>query len=85
MPNKNDLTAIKVNNRETLKGINRVEPNPIIKLAWRKPKPVLEKQSELVGLRFTKEEYMILKEMAGLVPVATYLKNAIMTNTTIFK
>ena len=37
--------------------------------------PEAEKQTELVGLRFTKSELAAIKEQAGLVPVATYLKN----------
>lgn len=35
----------------------------------------MEKQSEIVGLRFTKSELAKIKEKAGLVPVATFLKH----------
>ena len=36
--------------------------------------PEAEKQTELVGLRFTKSELEAIKKRAGLVPVATFLK-----------
>lgn len=36
---------------------------------------MMEKQSEIVGLRFTKSELAEIKKKAGLVPVATYLKD----------
>ncbi len=39
----------------------------------------MEKQSEIVGLRFTKSELAEIKEKAGLIPVATYLKNIFLT------
>lgn len=45
----------------------------------------MEKQSEIVGLRFTKSELAQIKGKAGLVPVATYLKNLLVTETDVFK
>ncbi len=35
----------------------------------------MEKQSEIVGLRFTKSELSKIKKEAGLVPIATFLKH----------
>ena len=45
----------------------------------------MEKQSEIVGLRFTKSELTQIKEKAELVPVASFLKNKINTETSLFK
>ncbi len=72
MPKKNDLSALKVSNKNTL---TNLEQRTIKQPAGRKPKPTNEKQSELVWLRFTPSEYAEIKKKAGLVPVATYLKN----------
>jgi hypothetical protein len=55
------------------------EPPSTLNKAWRKPLPEAEKQTELVGLRFTKTELEAIKKQAGLVPVATYLKHQIKT------
>jgi hypothetical protein len=52
--------------------------------AWRKPKPTALKQSELIGLRFTLSELEMIKEKAWLIPVATYLKDLLAKQTTIF-
>ena len=41
----------------------------------------MEKQSEIVGLRFTKSELAQIKKVAGLIPVATFLKNLLVTET----
>ena len=51
---------------------------------WRKPKPKAEKQSELIGLRFTLSEYEQIKTRAGLIPIATYLKD-ILGKTEVFE
>lgn len=37
----------------------------------------MEKQSEIVGLRFTKSELAKMKKQAGLVPLATFIKDKI--------
>ena len=50
----------------------------------RKAKPVEEKQSEMIGLRFTRSELCHIKQKAGLVPIATYLKNDLYTKTDLF-
>lgn len=42
--------------------------------AGRKPKPVNEKQSEPITLKFTPSEFQIISEMSGDVANATFLK-----------
>ena len=85
MPSKNDLSQLKVISKNTLQNIKNTEISAIKGSAWRKPKPLAEKQSEMIGLRFTKQEYQLIKDKAGLVPIATYLKNALFTQTDIFR
>jgi len=77
MNNKNDLSAIKVQPKNTLANLAAT------KMSWRKSKPIAEKQSELVGLRFTPSELAKIKEKAGLVPVATFLKNELVEKSDI--
>ena len=69
MTNKNNLAALKIQPKNTL--ANLAAP----KASWRKCKSIDEKQSELVGLRFTPSELLKIKKKAGLIPIATYLKN----------
>ena len=45
----------------------------------------MEKQSEIVRLRFTKSELAKIKKKTGLVPVATYMKNVLVTETSLIK
>jgi len=84
MPSKNDLSAIKIQPKNTLVEVKNSLQNTAPVKAWRKPKPVALKQSELIGLRFTLSEVEMIKEKAWLIPVATYLKNLLAKNTTIF-
>ncbi len=49
----------------------------------KKPKPVTEKQSELIGLRFTISELEQIKAKAWLIPIATFIKNELQTKTDI--
>ena len=85
MPSKNDLSQLKVRAKNTLQNIKNTEIPTAKGSAWRKPKHLAEKQSEMIGLRFTKQEHQLIKDKAGLVPIATYLKNALFTQTDIFK
>ena len=48
-------------------------------------KPPKEKNKNLVGLSFTDSELAHLKEVAGLVPLATYVKHRLKTDTDIFQ
>ena len=83
MVNKNDLSALKAEPKNTLANIkkNTIEQAK----AWRKPKPISEKQSEKVTLKFTIGEMEIIKEKAWLVPIATYLKAMLKNQTSVFK
>ena len=85
MPSKNDLSNLKVESKNSLVEAQEELNNKQASKAWRKPKPIMEKQSEIVGLRFTKSELAEIKERAGLIPVATYLKNKLIKKTWIFK
>ena len=85
MPSKNDLSVLKTQSKNTLVEVknNAKEITPV--KAWRKPKPVAQKQSELIGLRFTLGEIELIKQKAWLIPVATYLKDLLAKQTTIFE
>ena len=84
MPGKNDVSVWKVKSKNTLINLEKSSTNQNSP-AWRKPKPKAEKQSELIGLRFTLGEYEQIKANSGLVPIATYLKDALFNQTDIFK
>ncbi|MBE0371646.1 hypothetical protein PFLA_a2430 [Pseudoalteromonas flavipulchra NCIMB 2033 = ATCC BAA-314] len=56
-----------------------------VKTSGRTAKPAAEKQSELVGLRFTPSELAIIKKKAGLVPVATFIKNEVVEKTSLLR
>lgn len=84
MPSKNDLSVLKIQPKNTLVNIKNHIDNSMPAKAWRKPKPVALKQSELIGLRFTLREVEMIKEKAWLIPVATYLKDLLAKQTTIF-
>ena len=76
MPQKNDLTAIKAINKNTLKTEatkNNLSSEKPAK-AGRKPKPIAEKESETVVLKLTQQEFKHLKGKAGLVPLGTFVK-----------
>lgn len=83
MPSKNDLSNLKVDTKNSLIAAHKVQAKLLVGSAWRKAKPVAEKQSELVGLRFTPSELDIIKAKAGLIPVATYIKDALNKQTDI--
>ncbi|MEC4090902.1 hypothetical protein [Pseudoalteromonas rubra] len=79
MSQKNSLTNIKLSNKNTLSNLIH-KPSPV-KTSGRTAKPAAEKQSELVGLRFTPSELAVVKQKAGLVPVATFIKNELIEKT----
>lgn len=85
MANKNDLSGLKIKPKNTLLNLQTTARSVNTQAtAGRKPKPVTEKQSELIGLRFTPSELEHIKLQAGLVPVATYLKNELITKAGLF-
>ena len=81
MPSKNDLSSLKVQSKNSLieaqEELNKKQTSTV----WRKAKPIMEKQSEIVGLRFTKSELAEIKKKAGLIPLATYLKHQLCNKT----
>ncbi|MEK0160808.1 hypothetical protein WLQ65_16950 [Pseudoalteromonas piscicida] len=79
MNQKNSLTSIKLSNKNTLS--NLMHQQSSVKTSGRTAKPAAEKQSELVGLRFTPSELAVIKKKAGLVPVATFIKNELLNKT----
>ena len=85
MPRKNDLSAIKVQPKNTLTPqteIPSVPSAPLLPKAkgGRKKTPE-EKESELVGLKFTPSEKAKISQKAGRVPLATYIKDLIRSKT----
>ncbi len=85
MPNKNDLSALKVTPKNSLVEARKQQaiasiPTPV----WRKPKPKQEKQSEVIGLRFTPSEKAHIEKLAGLIPIATFLKDKLEKETNLF-
>jgi len=78
MPNKNNLSSIKLESKNTLKVSDKNN-----KKIWRPTKPLQEKCSESVALKFTPSEMAALKKLAGLVPLATLLKDVLKNETTL--
>ena len=78
MANKNSLEKVKFGSKkEASKPIleNQIKVKDLThKKPGRKPKPVNEKESEAVPLKFTKSEIAKLKDLAGGIPLATFLK-----------
>lgn len=73
MPSKNDLSALKVQSKSTLKNVRA----PI-------QHTEKEKLTEIAWVRFTRSEYEAVKAKAGLVPVATYLRHLLLEHTDLF-
>ena len=67
MPSKNSLESINIEQGTTLMNTHHT--------VWRPPKPAEEKCSEAVLLKFKPSEIKAIREQAGLVPLATYLKS----------
>lgn len=84
MLSKNDLSALKIQHKNTLQNIQKENLTNKPK-SWPKPKPIEAIQSKIIGLRFTEQQYEQIKQKAGLIAHATYLKNALFTQTDIFK
>ena len=85
MPNKNDLSSLKVQSKNLLAEAQKELNSKQIYAAWRKPKPINKKQFEILGLRFTKSEFTEIKKKAGLLSVAPFLKNIFETETGLLK
>jgi len=89
MPSKNDLSALKARPRGTLQAVPKstnIETLPVEKKrVGRRPKPASEKESFTLPLKLTEAEGAILKEKAGMVPLATFVKAFIRENTELLK
>lgn len=81
MPNKNDLTAIKLKNKNALQKADLNIVSPSKAKVGRKPKALDERESETVVLKLTTQELEYLKEKAGLVPLGTFLKHHLRNKT----
>lgn len=79
MPGKNDLSSLKVKTEWKLPS----QSNELSQTG-RKPMSPQERKTEVIGLRFTPWEFEQIKRQAGLVPVATYLKDALYNQTNVF-
>jgi len=89
MPKKNDLTAIKLASKNTLQqeDVQTVLPDstPTTKgKVGRKPKPISEKESGTLALKLTLQELENLREKAGGLPLSTFLKHYLRTQTNLF-
>jgi len=89
MPSKNDLSSLKQRPQGKLKVVtdNKIEPvNSIVKKkVGRRLKPADEKESFTLPLKLTEAEGALLKEKAGLVPLATYVKAYLREHTKLLK
>ena len=88
MPSKNNITALKQKPKSTLKTVETVKSasKPVArKRAGRKAKPVGEKESFTLPLKLTEAEGALLKEKAGMVPLATFVKAYIREQTSLLK
>ena len=85
MPSRNDLSGLKIEPKNTLIGLQQPDLSVKNGTPWRYPKPPQEKQSQVVGLRFTPSEIETLKKHAGLVPLATFIRDQLMSKTDILK
>jgi len=78
MPKKNDLSALKPKKPETLKKAAEQIPVEVTRKRGPRKKSAAEKESFAVGLRFTEAQGEALRQVAGDVPLATYLKKKLM-------
>ena len=76
MPSKNNMDFMAIKPKNTL-----LKTQLITAKAGRKPKPISEKKTEIIGLKFTKSELAKIKSKAGLIPVATLLRSLLEEKT----
>jgi len=55
----------------------KVEENTSSKKAGRKPIPVAQKGTEMISIKVTAEQKRIIQEKAGLIPIATFIKDVL--------
>lgn len=78
MPSKNDLSALKVQPKNTLVSTPKLASKETA--SGRKKAPE-DKESELIGLKLTPKEKAHLQEKAGRIPLATFLKDYLRNQT----
>lgn len=88
MPSKNSLAALKTKD---------VSPNSLpsqaqflkmtasVSKAWRKAKPIAEKASKPITLKFTPAEFELIEDKAGLINKATFIKSILSEQTTLLQ
>ena len=88
MPSKNDISSLKDlgKKKAILPKAETAEAQPAVASqaparAGRKPKPPHLKETRTVQIRFTEEEMQALEARAGLIPLATFLKHHLKTQT----
>ena len=79
MPSKSTVNNIASLKNDTLK---KAQDKP---KQGRPTKPESEKATKQITIKFTEIELNQIKEKAGLVPLATFIRNEIFNNTNIFK
>lgn len=86
MPSKNDLSALKVEPKGKLKETaEKLAIAPTKETRGRKKLPAKAKASKPITLKFTPDEFAIIEEKAGLVKLATYLKDRLIKDTNVLK
>tara|TARA_B100001063_G_C16559504_1_gene450222 strand:- start:417 stop:680 length:264 start_codon:yes stop_codon:yes gene_type:complete len=81
----NDLTNFKKGENTILATMDEKQKESNPGKAGRKPKPASEKATEQITIKFTPGQYQKLTEKAGLIPIATFLKHQLETNTDVFE
>lgn len=81
---KNSIAGYKTkdndNSKNELPGRNLHEKKSV----GRKAKPASEKAGKPITLKFTESELHIIEEKSGLIPNATYLKELLLKQTSLF-
>lgn len=94
MPKKNDLSAIRTAPKNVLSSVPTVEPQAVLEPVQetrvgnergrgRPKKPQGEKATNPVTIKLTDTQYKNLQDKAGLVPLASYLKDHLENETDI--
>ncbi len=80
---KNNLDSINIKNEKVLPDPS--EETFITKRRSKTTKPINERESEVVSIKITPKELAIIKEKMGeLVPLSTFVKHYLRTQTDLF-
>jgi hypothetical protein len=80
---KNDLSSLKIKQEKKLP--DEINVNLLERKVGRPKKSVNECESKVISLKITPDEYAVLKEKAGLIPLGRYIKHQLRDKTDIFK